>query len=146
MEPPVFFGHIRRKPVHPDVTEEMIIALVHGFYDKVRTDKDLGPVFDKVVDGNWDRHLDRMCDFWSSVMLKTARFKGNPMQKHKAIEGLTPELFARWLVLFRQTAPQYATEGAAQAFIEKAEMIAASLQQGIFFKPARLGIGGKKAG
>jgi len=112
------------------VTEEMIRALVHGFYDRVRADPALGPIFDRAI-ADWDPHLERMCDFWSSVMLMTGRFKGAPMAAHVRIEGLGPGHFARWLELFRQTAAELCPPDAAAVFVAKAEMIAQSLQLGI---------------
>ena len=65
--------------VDAGVTEPMIHDLVHGFYAKARVDPALGPIFDRVVVGNWDVHLEKMCAFWSSVMLMTGRFNGSPM-------------------------------------------------------------------
>ena len=130
-------AHLSRKPEHPDVTEEMICELVHAFYGHIQQDDVLGPVFAATIH-DWNPHLDRMCDFWSSVMLKTGRFKGSPMQKHKALEGLTPELFAHWLRLFRKTAHEITPDDVANAFIAKAEMIAGGLQNGLFFKPENI--------
>lgn len=112
------------------VTEDMIQALVHGFYGKVRADPVLGPIFDaEIVD--WDPHLARMCDFWSSVMLMTGRFKGQPMVVHVRIPGLEGAHFERWLGLFRRTASEICPAEAAAVFVAKAEMIAQSLQLGI---------------
>ena len=46
-----------------------------------------------------------MVDFWSSVMLTTGRYKGNPMMMHlKHVARIRPEMFARWLELWRETA------------------------------------------
>ncbi len=112
------------------VTEEMIHALVHGFYDKVRTDPALGPIFGRVIH-DWDPHLQKMCDFWSSVMLATGRFRGAPMPAHIRIPDIRPTHFARWLHLFRQAAVEICPPEAAQAFVTRAEMIAESLQFGM---------------
>ena len=113
------------------VTEDMICALVHGFYGKVRRDPALGPIFDRVIGGEWDVHLAKMCDFWSSVMLMTGRFKGQPMQAHARVDEIRAPHFARWLQLFRQTAQELCPPEAAAMFIARAEMIAESLQLGI---------------
>jgi hemoglobin len=112
------------------VTEAMIHDLVHGFYDNVRTDPALAPIFDRVI-SDWDPHLAQMCDFWSSVMLMTGRYKGAPMPAHIRIPEIGPSLFARWLQLFRQTAQEVCPPRAAAVFIARAEMIAQSLQLGI---------------
>jgi hemoglobin len=113
------------------VTEPMIHELVHGFYAKIRTDPALGPVFNRVIGGDWDAHLAKMCDFWSSVLLMTGRFKGTPMAAHAAIPELRATHFARWLHLFAQTALELCPPDAATLFVAKSEMIAESLQLGI---------------
>ncbi len=76
-------------------TEEEIVELVHRFYDKVRQDEVLGPVFGRHVK-NWDAHLPTMVDFWSSALRGTARFRGSPMPRHAALPGLSIALFQRW--------------------------------------------------
>jgi hemoglobin len=114
------------------VSEEMIRALVDGFYAKVRRDPALGPIFNRVIphDG-WEPHLAKLGDFWSSVMLATGRFSGAPMPAHVRIPEIRPTHFARWLHLFRETAGEVCPPEAAQVFIARAEMIAESLQLGI---------------
>ncbi len=112
------------------VSEEMIHELVHGFYAKVRTDPLLGPIFNRVIH-DWDTHLTKMCDFWSSVMLMSGRFKGAPMPAHIRIAEISGPHFERWLQLFRLTAHEVCPPDAAALFIARAEMIAQSLQLGI---------------
>jgi hemoglobin len=112
------------------VTEQMIHDMVHGFYGKIRADPALGPIFNRVV-GDWDEHLAKMCDFWSSVLLMTGRFKGTPMAAHARISDIRPTHFARWLHVFQQTAAEVCPPQAATLFVAKSEMIAQSLQLGI---------------
>jgi hemoglobin len=112
------------------ITEAMIHELVHAFYARVRRDPALGPVFNRFVK-EWDDHLAKLCDFWSSVMLMTGRFKGAPMAVHAQIPDIRPTHFARWLHLFRQTADEVCPPEAAALFARKAEMIGESLQLGI---------------
>lgn len=117
------------------ITEDMIAQLVHGFYGKVREDAALGPIFNRVIGDNWDAHLEKMCAFWSSVMLTSGRYKGNPMIAHMRLKMIQPAHFERWLTLFRTTAQELFAPEIAQAFISRAEMIAKSLQLGMFFRP-----------
>ena len=113
------------------VTEAMIHDLVHAFYATVRTDPAIGPIFNRIIGDGWDAHLAKLCDFWSSVLLMTGRFKGAPMPAHIRIAEIRPTHFARWLHLFRQTAERLCPPGAAALFVAKSEMIAQSLQFGI---------------
>jgi hemoglobin len=119
------------------VTEEMIHQVVHGFYGKIRQDPALGPIFTRVIaEDAWPAHLQKMCDFWSSVMLMSGRFHGAPMPAHLRIkgqdgEGLNGRHFARWLHLFSETVAELCPPEAAALFEQKAQMIAQSLQLGI---------------
>lgn len=113
------------------VTEVMIRDLVHAFYARVRADPALGPIFNRVVGDEWDHHLAKLCDFWSSVLLMTGRFKGAPMIAHARLHDIRPTHFARWLHLFRLTAEQVCPPEAAALFVAKSEIIAQSLQLGI---------------
>ncbi len=115
------------------VNEEMIAKLVHTFYGKVRTDPLIGPVFARVIE-DWDPHLEKMCDFWSSVMLMSGRYKGNPMIAHMRLKTVRPEHFERWLALFTQTAGEVCPPAAAEAFVGRAQNIARSLQLGMFYR------------
>jgi hemoglobin len=122
--------------MHPQqfqaVTEDSIRLLVDTFYDGVRKDEILGPVFEQALAGQWSAHLPRMVDFWSTVLLGTGRFQGNVFGKHMALTGVTPEHFLRWLSLFKETATQLYADAPANEILEVADRIAGSLQLGYF--------------
>lgn len=114
------------------VNEEMIRKVVFAFYDRIRADAVLGPIFAKEIT-EWDPHLEKMCDFWSSMLLMTKRYDGRPVPAHVKIPGLDKEHFGHWLALFRQTAQEIAPPDAAVLFIDRAERVAQSLQLSIDF-------------
>ncbi|HEY7645177.1 MAG TPA: group III truncated hemoglobin, partial [Hyphomicrobiales bacterium] len=92
------------------IDETMIRRLVHSFYAKVRNDEMLGPVFAAhIVD--WEPHLERMCEFWSSVALLSGRYHGRPMEKHLPLP-VDAEHFDRWLMLFEETARELCSTAA----------------------------------
>jgi hemoglobin len=95
----------------------------------------LGPVFERAIGGNWDAHLAAMCDFWSSVMLGSGRYHGRPMAAHLKHKEIGPGHFLRWLALFSQTAQELCPADSAARFVDKAQLIARSLQLGLFFRP-----------
>ena len=128
----------RRQDVHPSIDEEMIRTLVHGFYARIREDEEIGPIFNGAIGNGWDVHLAKMCDFWSSVMLMTGRYKGNPMVVHSRLKTVRPEHFERWLALFRQTARTVCPAEIAELFIGRAEIIARSLKLGMFYQPGEI--------
>ncbi|MFS8038519.1 group III truncated hemoglobin [Xanthobacter sp. AM11] len=115
--------------------EEAIFRLVHRFYDRVRDDALLGPVFGgRIAPEAWPVHLAKMCDFWSSVLLKSGRYEGRPLPPHLALGDDAGEAaFARWLALFRPTALQELPPAAAQAAIAHAERMAYSFRLAIAF-------------
>ena len=116
------------------LSEDDIKKVVHAFYAEVRKDDLLAPVFaTKIKDDDWDRHMSHIADFWSSIFLKTGRFKGNPMIKHAALPEITPEHFNRWLSLFNETAERLLNHEQAQAFDMMARRVAESLQMGLAF-------------
>ncbi|MGZ8281973.1 MAG: group III truncated hemoglobin [Allosphingosinicella sp.] len=116
------------------MTQEKIGTLIDSFYARVRLDPELGPVFNAAVH-DWPGHLARLKDFWSSVMLTSGRYKGNPMAVHLRHAGsIAPEMFDRWLGLWRETAQAVMPAEEAAVFIEKAERIAESLKLGLFFR------------
>jgi hemoglobin len=120
------------------MTEEQLSTLVERFYAKVRSDKALGPVFNGAIQ-DWPEHLEKLSAFWSSVMLTTGRYKGNPMGAHTQHKGsIEPAMFGRWLELWRETAEEILDKRGAAAVTAKAERIAESLQLGLFFSlPSR---------
>jgi len=72
-----------------------------------------------------------MCDFWSSVVLSTGKYKGQPMVKHIHLPELEREHFTHWLALFKENANELFPKEIAEVFIEKAHKIAESLIYGI---------------
>ena len=128
-------ANFRRKPLHPDITEEAIRQLVDAFYAKVRKDQRLGPIFNGTIGDKWDVHLPKMYDFWSSVTRMTGRYKGKPMVQHMKLKQVEQGDFDIWLSLFRETARDLFADEVANIFIARAEMIAKSLQLGMCYLP-----------
>jgi hemoglobin len=111
------------------IDESMIEQLVHRFYARIRADEMLGPIFNERVQ-DWDKHLKRMCEFWSSVMLATGVYQGTPMRMHLPLP-VDARHFDHWLALFEDTARGLFGERIAALFMERARRIAFSLEVGI---------------
>jgi hemoglobin len=114
--------------VRPWITEDEIRALVFSFYGAVREDATLGPMFEARLEGVWPAHLEKMCDFWSSVLLATGRFRGNPVQTHASMTELRPYHFPRWIELFGATAHDVLRPDVATAVIDMAARIRRALE------------------
>lgn len=112
------------------IDEEFVSDLVERFYERIRSDALLGPIFsDRISD--WPVHLAQMKRFWRSVLFSSGEFFGSPMAKHVAIEGLDRSHFVHWLDLFRQTLDELGGEDAREHVQAKARMIATSLLNGV---------------
>jgi len=125
----------------PKLTDEALAGVVNVFYARVRADEMLGVVFNTAIpDGHWPPHLVRMASFWSSIMLTSGRYHGNPIQAHvKHREVITPAMFGRWLELWEQTARERLAPADAEAIIFKAHRMARNLQGAMFALPRPAG-------
>lgn len=84
----------------PDIrTEEEIKKMVDAFYDLVNQDDLLSPVFNGHAHVNWETHLPIMYKFWSSILLGSLSYSGQPFPKH-AFLPVQKEHFDRWMELF----------------------------------------------
>jgi len=119
----------------PDILDEaMIRDVVHGFYDHIRSDELLGPIFNGAIrPDDWPRHLAKMCDFWSATLLRTSRYDGRPLPPHLAIPGLGEMHFRRWLILFRATVRRECPPEVASLFMDRALRIAHSFRLAVAF-------------
>ena len=114
--------------------ENGLREVVDAFYARIRRDEQLGPIFNDAVT-DWEDHLAKLADFWSSVMLGSGRYKGQPVPAHlKHIDRITPALFDHWLALWAQTTDAMMAPDAAAALQAKAARIAESLKLALFFR------------
>jgi len=111
------------------IDEAMIERLVRAFYERVKQDPLLAPIFAQAVE-DWESHIQTLCRFWSSVTLMTGRYSGRPMAVHAPLP-VERVHFLRWLALFEATARELCPAPAADLFVERAKAIAESLRQGL---------------
>lgn len=121
--------------VPDDLAEQTIRTVVHAFYQRIRDDELLGPVFtNRIAPACWPAHLDTMCDFWSSVLLRTGRYQGRPLPPHLQIDEISDAHFHRWLKLFRQTVVSVCPPDVAELFLGRALRIAHSFRLAVAFQ------------
>lgn len=101
------------------IDEGQIRAVVVEFYRRARWDDQLGPVFERHV-ADWDGHLAKMTDFWSAALLRTGRYSGRPVERHREIDGLERGHFDRWLALFEAVVRDLCGPREAEAFLVRA--------------------------
>ena len=116
------------------INEAQLQALIPCFYSRVREDGLIGPVFNNAIT-DWDDHLKNLIAFWSSVMLTSGRYKGNPVAAHmKHLGEITPPMFDRWLALWAEVTEEILGVPAATALQAKAARIAESLKLALYFR------------
>ncbi|HEX2727945.1 MAG TPA: group III truncated hemoglobin [Beijerinckiaceae bacterium] len=121
-------GRYQRRAIDAGVTEPMVQNLIAAFYEKVKRDPMLGPVFDAIIGHEWDAHIEKITSFWLFV---TGLGKGyrtrDFMPAHVRHPTIRASLLPRWLDLFRETASDICPPAAARVLIEIAEGMADSI-------------------
>jgi hemoglobin len=87
-------------------TVDDIKLFVNQFYNKVRLDPELGPIFREYIPGDWDPHLQMMYKFWNEALFGARENAGNPLLKHTTL-AVRARHFERWIDLFTQTLDEY---------------------------------------
>ena len=76
-------------PPKKDIENRLDVnILVIQFYEKIRIDELLGPIFNAAIK-NWPEHLEHLTDFWETQLFFVAKFKGNPLKKHVEVDAQT---------------------------------------------------------
>ena len=113
-----------------------VSKLVNAFYDKVRIDEELGPIFNSAVD-NWSQHIDKLTDFWEMNLFGGKIYEGNPIAAHNhadAVSGgsITPFLFGTWLNLWFATIDEHFIGENTQILKRRARKMQTILMVSIF--------------
>lgn len=83
-------------------TRADVELIVDEFYNLVRTDNLIGPIFHGAIQDQWSKHLAKMYSFWETVLLGNHTYAGAPFMPHARLP-LEQRHFDRWLALFDQT-------------------------------------------
>lgn len=118
----------RMNPQSP-LDEAVLARLVDHFYEKVRRDAQIGPIFNAAVD-DWDEHKRLLTSFWASVALGAGSYRGNPMAAHRP-HPIRAEHFDRWLAMWQETCDEELDEVHAAQMLEFAQRIGRSLKYGL---------------
>lgn len=79
-----------------------IKKLVDTFYEKVRKDELIGPIFNERIQDRWPHHLEKMYAFWQTVLLGEHTYFGSPFPPHANLP-VSHKHFEKWMELFTQT-------------------------------------------
>ncbi|RYG42942.1 MAG: group III truncated hemoglobin [Chitinophagaceae bacterium] len=109
-----------------------IVLLVNTFYQRVREDELIGPVFEQRIQGNWEPHLATMHDFWYTLLFGKEAYRGNPFAKHIGLP-VDSAHFERWLSLFHATLDELFDGARKDMAKKKADSIAQVFQSKLAF-------------
>lgn len=100
-----------------------IELIVNSFYNKVKTDELIGPVFaSRIAEKDWPRHLERMYTFWTTILLNEPGYSGQPFEKHRELP-IDQVHFDRWVGLFKEIVEGLFTGPIAREAIYRAELM-----------------------
>jgi hemoglobin len=111
-------------------TREDVAVLIGLFYEKVRKDELLAPVFLHV---DWPHHTPIIIDFWCSLLLGDQSYRNNPFLKHMNLP-IEAGHFRRWLELFSQTLEENFVGEKTNEARERAHSIAGIFQHKLGLK------------
>jgi hemoglobin len=79
-----------------------IKKLVDTFYEKVRQDELLAPIFNTRIKDRWPQHLEKMYAFWQTVLLDQHSYHGSPFPPHAQLP-INGCHFEKWIELFNSS-------------------------------------------
>jgi len=116
-----------------DITSiEDIKNLVDTFYESVRADELIGPIFNERIQNRWPQHLEKMYTFWQTLLLNEQTYFGSPFPPHATLP-VSGEHFNRWIELFTKTVDQLFSGNVADEAKWRAERMAEVFETKIAF-------------
>ena len=108
-------------------SKDDLVRLVNTFYERVKRDELIGPIFQTIIGDDWSAHLPIMYSFWNTVLFGAEGYKGQAVAKHIEIDRnipLEPAHFERWIALWKDTVDgMFAGASAAQIKQKAATML-----------------------
>ncbi len=96
------------QPQDDILTLDDVKLLVDTFYDRVRENDMLAPIFNEQIRDRWPEHLEKMYRFWQTVLLKEYTYAGSPFVPHAKLP-VEHEHFEEWMELFTGTVDELFT-------------------------------------
>lgn len=117
------------------INQESIAKLMELFYEKVRKDKDLSPIFNTFVgtgEEEWKAHKAKIGNFWRGMLLGEGDYNGQPLKKHLDLPPFPQEFFGVWLNLFEESLDKLYNEEMKDVILQRANMIATHFQNMLY--------------
>ena len=110
--------------------------LVHQFYAKIRADREIGFYFNTMIK-DWEKHLEKLTDFWETNLFAVKKYKGNPYAVHNEVdahfgEKITSNEFGIWLNHWFQTIDEHFEGENADTLKRRARKMSTFLYMSMF--------------
>ena len=79
-----------------------IKLMVNTFYQRIKQDIVLGPIFEEKIQDRWPVHLEKMYRFWQTILLEEHTYNGSPFPPHAQM-AIDESHFVIWLKIFTTT-------------------------------------------
>ena len=120
--------------LHDTVERVSVEPMVRSFYAMIVKDDLVGPYFVRALGSDlkndkWYEHYRTLDSFWLMLMTGESGYFGDPFGPHAFLGELTPEIFERWLDLFKAHINTYYIPEIADKFYKKSEILAKQFQE-----------------
>ncbi|MBK1971452.1 group III truncated hemoglobin [Campylobacter sp. TTU-622] len=121
--------------IYETINQESILKLMDIFYDKVRKNEKLGPIFNNAIgvdNQSWQEHKKKIGNFWMGMLLGEGDYKGQPLKAHIELPPFPREFFEVWLELFSESLKNVYTDETANIILQRANMISSHFQNMLY--------------
>lgn len=118
------------------VTDQLLRNVILEFYARVRSDAELGPVFQEIIGQRWDAHMARIMRFWLTVTRLGSGYPGKDfMPAHMKHASISESQLPRWLAIFKETCQDLCQPVEASYLIDISERMADNLAISLARRP-----------
>lgn len=87
---------------HDILSLDDVKLMVNTFYNRIREDAVLGPIFEEKIQDRWPQHLEKMYRFWQTILLDEHTYNGAPFPPHATLP-IEEKHFIIWVNVFSKT-------------------------------------------
>lgn len=117
------------------IDKNSIDKLMDIFYNKIRKDENLGPIFNAKVgttEAQWDAHKAKISNFWQGMLLQMGDYDGKPMKAHLELPPFPIHFFDIWLQLFEESLTEIFDETNKNIILRQAQGIASRFKSVLY--------------
>lgn len=101
-----------------------IQLMVNTFYNRIREDEVLGPIFEEKIQDRWQQHLEKMYRFWQTILLEEHTYNGAPFPPHARLP-IDESHFVIWVKTFSATVDDFFEGPVAEEAKKRGTLMAA---------------------